>query len=129
MDDEPHIVELVGYTLRREGFEVNTAADGQAALARLRAEEPDLVILDLMLPGLDGREVCRRIRGESAVPVIMLTARGHEVEPSGREPLRVAGLRLEPATREVLLEHLWGHDFEGTTRTVDMHVSRLREKI
>ncbi|MCL6551876.1 MAG: response regulator transcription factor [Firmicutes bacterium] len=199
VDDEPHIVELVRYNLLQEGFEVTTAGDGHAALARARAERPDLVILDLMLPGLDGMEVCRQLRREGSVPIIMLTARSGEVErveglergaddyvtkpfsprelvarvkavlrrrarevaPPSQEPLQVGDLRLDPVTHEVtlrgrpveltarefdllrlfmrypnrvftrdfLLEHLWGHDFYGSTRTVDMHVSRLREKI
>jgi DNA-binding response OmpR family regulator len=199
VDDEPHIVELVRYNLQQEGFEVLTAGDGETVLARVRADRPDLVVLDIMLPGLDGLEVCRRLRRESAVPIIMLTARGGEVErvvgleqgaddyvtkpfsprelvarvravlrrrvrevaATPHEPLRVGALHLDPSTREVtlqgrrvdlttrefdllwllmrypnrvfsrefLLEHLWGHDFYGSTRTVDMHVSRLREKI
>lgn len=200
VDDEPHIVELVRYNLRQEGYEVLVASDGPTALSRARVERPDLIILDLMLPGLDGLEVCRRLRHEAATPIIMLTAKGGELERvvglesgaddyvtkpfSPRElvarvravlrrrlrevatsspdtPLEVGRLRLHPATHEVtlagravdltarefellrlfmrhpnrvftrdfLLEHLWGHDFYGSTRTVDMHVSRLREKI
>jgi DNA-binding response OmpR family regulator len=199
VDDEPHIVELVRYNLLQEGYEVSTAGDGEEALASVRGAQPDLVILDIMLPGLDGLEVCRRLRAESAVPIIMLTAKGgepervvgleggaddyvtkpfsprelvarvravlrrrvREVSPALQEPVRVGDLRLDPATHEVtlggrpvdltarefdllgllmrhpnrvftrdfLLEHLWGYDFYGSTRTVDMHVSRLREKI
>jgi len=200
VDDEPHIVELVRYNLLQEGYEVLVAGDGTTALAKARAERPDLIVLDLMLPGLDGLEVCRRLRGEASVPIIMLTAKGGELERvvglesgaddyvtkpfSPRElvarvravmrrrvrevatarpegPLEIGRLRLDPSTHEValagrpvdltarefellrlfmrypsrvftrdfLLEHLWGHDFYGSTRTVDMHVSRLREKI
>lgn len=199
VDDEPHIVELVRYNLLQEGYEVSIAGDGESVLAKARTEKPDLVVLDIMLPGLDGVEVCRRLRRESAVPIIMLTARGgeqeriaglesgaddyvvkpfspleliarvravlrrrvREVSSPAHEPLRVGGLNLDPVTRGVtvngrpvdltarefdllrilmrhpnrvftrdfLLEHLWGHDFYGTTRTVDMHISRLREKI
>ncbi|MDQ7828705.1 MAG: response regulator transcription factor [Armatimonadota bacterium] len=198
VDDEPHIVELVRYNLEREGFEVLTAGDGREALRQVGEGAPDLVILDLMLPEVDGFEVCRQIRGTSAVPILMLTARGRELDRiagfelgaddyvtkpfsprelvarvrailrrAGREllgaqaPLQADGLRLDPATREVslhgrpveltakefdllallmrhpnrvftrdfLLEHLWGHDYFGSTRTVDMHISRLREKI
>lgn len=199
VDDEPHIVELVRYNLLQEGYDVTTAADGETALTKARSEKPDLVVLDVLLPGLHGVEVCRRLRRESAVPVIMLTARSgeqervvglesgaddyvtkpfspreliarvravlrrrvREVSAPGQDPLRVGGLRLDPTTHEVtlngrpvdltprefdllrllmrhpnrvftrdfLLEHLWGHDFYGSTRTVDMHVSRLREKI
>jgi len=198
VDDEPHIVELVRYNLEREGFDVLTAGDGREALRQVREGAPDLVILDLMLPEVDGFEVCRQIRRTSAVPILMLTARGRELDRvagfelgaddyvtkpfsprelvarvrailrrAGRElleaqaPLQADGLHLDPATREVflhgrpveltakefdllallmrhpnrvftrdfLLEHIWGHDYFGSTRTVDMHISRLREKI
>lgn len=199
VDDEPHIVELVRYNLVQEGYDVATAGDGEAALTKVRTERPDLIILDIMLPGVDGLEVCRRLRAESSVPIIMLTAKGgemdrvvgleigaddyvakpfsprelvarvravlrrrvREISPSSQEPIRAGDLHLNPATHEVmlggrpveltarefellrllmrhpnrvftrdfLLEHLWGVDFYGSTRTVDMHVSRLREKI
>ena len=199
VDDEPHIVELVRYNLVQEGYDVATAGDGETALTRVRTERPDLIILDIMLPGVDGLEVCRRLRTESSVPIIMLTAKGGELErvvgleigaddyvtkpfsprelvarvravlrrrvpeisPAAQEPIRVGELHLNPPTHDVtlggrpveltarefellrllmrhpnrvftrdfLLEHLWGHDFYGSTRTVDMHVSRLREKI
>ncbi len=199
VDDEPHIVELVRYNLVQEGYDVLAAGDGEAALGRARAERPDLIVLDLMLPGTDGLEVCRQLRRETAIPIIMLTAKGGELErvvglelgaddyvtkpfsprelvarvravlrrrvrevsPPTQEPLQIRSLRLDPVTREAtlagrpvdltarefdilrllmrhpnrvftrdfLLEHLWGHDFYGGTRTVDMHVSRLREKI
>jgi DNA-binding response OmpR family regulator len=199
VDDEPHIVELVRYNLLQEGYDVATAGDGEGALAKARGERPDLIVLDIMLPGIDGLEVCRRLRAESAVPIIMLTAKGGELErvvglelgaddyvtkpfsprelvarvravlrrqarevsPPTHEPIRVGDLYLDAATHEVklngrvvdltarefellgllmrhpnrvftrdfLLEHLWGYDFYGSTRTVDMHVSRLREKI
>ncbi|MER3397792.1 MAG: DNA-binding response regulator [Chloroflexota bacterium] len=86
VEDEPALQAAVGYNLRREGHRVLLAADGPTALA-LMAEGPDLVILDLMLPGLDGFEVCRRIRQQSSVPIIILTARADEVD-------RVVGLEL-----------------------------------
>lgn len=199
VDDEPHIVELVKYNLRREGYDVLTAHDGSEAVSRSRQERPDLVILDIMLPYVDGLEVCRQIRRESSVPIIMLTAKDGELErvvgleigaddyvtkpfsprelvarvrailrrtsrdatPPPAGPLRSGGLLLDPATHEVtlngrqvdltakefellklllghpnrvftrdfLLEHIWGYDYYGSTRTVDMHISRLREKI
>jgi DNA-binding response OmpR family regulator len=199
VDDEPHIVELVRYNLEQEGYAVSAATRGESALASVRAAPPDLIVLDIMLPGVDGLEVCRRLRRESAVPIIMLTAKGgemarvaglelgaddyvtkpfsprelvarvravlrrraREVTPDSTGPLHVGTLRLDVATREVtlrgrrveltarefdllrllmrypnrvftrdfLLEHLWGFDFYGSTRTVDMHMSRLREKI
>jgi len=199
VDDEPHIVELVKYNLLQEGFDVLSAYDGSEALARARQHHPDLVILDIMLPYIDGLEVCRQIRRESSVPIIMLTAKDGELErvvgleigaddyvtkpfsprelvarvrailrrttkdagPGPEEPLTSGGLTLNPVTHEVLLngrsieltakefellklllghpnrvftrdfllEHIWGYDYYGSTRTVDMHISRLREKI
>ncbi len=199
VDDEPHIVELVRYNLQQEGYDVVTANDGEAALAKARADRPDLIVLDIMLPGADGLEVCGQLRRETGVPIIMLTAKSGELErvvglelgaddyvtkpfspreliarvravlrrrvrevsSSNAEPVQIGSLRLDPLTREVmlenrkieltarefellrllmrhpnrvftrefLLEHLWGYDFYGSTRTVDMHVSRLREKI
>jgi DNA-binding response OmpR family regulator len=80
VDDEPKIVDLVKLYLERDGYQVLTARDGHAALAAIRDEQPDLVILDLMLPGIDGVEVCRRVRRESNVPIIMLTARAEEAD-------------------------------------------------
>jgi len=199
VDDEPHILELVKYNLAQEGYEVLTAHDGAQAVARVRDAQPDLIILDIMLPYVDGLEVCRQIRRDSAVPIIMLTAKGGELErvvgleigaddyvtkpfsprelvarvrailrrttadtsPGQAGPLRGGGLVLDPTTHEVtldgravdltakefellrlllshpnrvftrdfLLEHIWGYDYYGSTRTVDMHISRLREKI
>ena len=198
VDDEPHIVELVRYNLLQEGFEVLTAHDGDEALTKTRQGHPDLIVLDIMLPYVDGLEVCRQIRRESGVPIIMLTAKDGELErvvglelgaddyvtkpfsprelvarvrailrrtapaPDGStEPLAIGGLALDPATheaslnsrpvdltakefdllkllmshpnrvftRDFLLEHIWGYDYYGSTRTVDMHISRLREKI
>ena len=87
VDDEPKIVETVGAYLRNAGFAVTTAADGVAAVAQARARPPDLVVLDLGLPGLDGLEVARDLRRTSSVPIIMLTARGEETD-------RVLGLEL-----------------------------------
>ncbi len=199
VDDEPHIVELVRYNLAQEGFEVSVAYDGHEAIAKAKQEAPNLVILDLMLPYVDGLEVCRQLRKESSVPILMLTAKDGEQERvvglelgaddyvtkpfSPRElvarvrailrrtareaerpaaiPVAVGGLVLDPTTHEVrlngrpveltakefdllqlllshpnrvftrdfLLEHIWGYDYFGSTRTVDMHISRLREKI
>lgn len=78
VDDEPKIVRLARDYLEKNGFRVVTAADGPSALAMARREHPDLIVLDLLLPGMDGREVCRILRRESAVPVIMLTALAEE---------------------------------------------------
>jgi DNA-binding response OmpR family regulator len=199
VDDEPHIVELVRYNLAQEGFEVSVAYDGHEAIEKAKKDAPDLVILDLMLPYVDGMEVCRQIRKASSVPILMLTAKHGEQErvvglelgaddyvtkpfsprelvarvrailrrtaretqrPTAR-PVAVGALVLDPTTHEVrlrgrlvdlttkefdllqlllshpnrvftrdfLLEHIWGYDYFGSTRTVDMHISRLREKI
>jgi len=87
VDDDPNVAEVVGRYLEREGFEVELLGDGQLGLERALAEPPDVLILDLMLPGLDGLEVCRRLRALAPVPVIMLTAKGDEAD-------RVLGLEL-----------------------------------
>jgi DNA-binding response OmpR family regulator len=87
VDDEPKIIEVVGDYLRSAGYSVTTAADGEAAVASARARPPDLVVLDLGLPGLDGLDVARELRRASQVPIIMLTARGEETD-------RVLGLEL-----------------------------------
>ncbi len=197
VDDEPHIVELIAYHLEREGFTVATAADGPDALDKVGEERPDLVLLDVMLPGLDGFSVCQRIRRQHDVPIILLTAKtaeddrvfGLEVgaddyitKPFGhrellarvkavlrrargysrpgevlrRGPLvidterRLAALDGEPLeltlkefdllhllashpgrafSRDELLRDVWGYDYVGTTRTVDVHVQRLRQKL
>jgi two-component system response regulator RegX3 len=87
VDDEPALVDSVAYALRKEGFEVDCVGDGEAALAALERASFDLVLLDLNLPSLSGVEVCRRLRAESAVPIIMLTARDSELD-------RVLGLEV-----------------------------------
>jgi DNA-binding response OmpR family regulator len=87
VDDDDNVAEVVTRYLQREGYEVETVGNGRIALERALADPPDLVVLDLMLPGMDGLEVCRRLRALAPVPVIMLTARGGESE-------RVVGLEL-----------------------------------
>jgi DNA-binding response OmpR family regulator len=87
VDDEPTVREVVQQYLEREGYRVQVAADGPAALAALAADAPDLIVLDLMLPGTDGLDVCRQVRAKSATPIIMLTAKGHESD-------RIVGLEL-----------------------------------
>ena len=195
VDDEANIVELVRLYLEREGFHVDAASDGETALERAEANEPRLIILDLMLPEVDGFEVCRRLRARSDVPIIMLTARDEDVDKivglelgaddyltkpfnprelvarakailrrAGRatqaegKPLTLGDVIIDPARREVLAagapvrlrakefdlllafaEHrgivltrdqllnlVWGYDFYGETRTVDVHVAHLR---
>lgn len=198
VDDEPTLVSTLKYNLEREKYQVITATNGPAALDAARAARPDLIILDLMLPGLDGIEVCRILRKDMSVPILMLTAKATEVDkvvgleigaddyvtkPFGMRELlarvralfrraetmvtspaevvssgdlRVdvsrhqafkgdTSLRLKPKefdlltfllrnrgrafTREQLLSQIWGYDFSGDTRTVDVHVRWLRKKI
>ncbi len=87
VDDDPDLVDIIAYTLRKDNHQVNVATSGEEALALARQDPPDLVVLDVMLPGLDGFEVCRRLRQDSDLPVILLTARGEEAD-------RVWGLDL-----------------------------------
>jgi two-component system alkaline phosphatase synthesis response regulator PhoP len=197
VDDERNIVDLARMYLEQEGFKVEAAFDGKAALEKIQSLQPALVVLDLMLPGVDGWEVCRRVRTNSDVPIIMLTARDDDVdkivglelgaddyltkpfnprelvarvkailrraghEPSGTKPIALGDLVVDPARREVtvagkpvelrtkefdllmvlaenrglvlsrdkLLELAWGYDFAGQTRTVDVHVAHLRDKL
>ena len=84
VEDEPTLLETLKYNLRRQGYEVVTASDGVEALPLARTENPDLVILDVMLPGLDGFEICRILRQEMSVPILMLTARDEEVDQNSR---------------------------------------------
>ncbi len=198
VEDDVTLAETVKYNLEREGYTVLHAADGVLALEIARREQPDILVLDIMLPRLDGFSVCRMLRKESAVPVIMLTARqdeydriaglemgaddylpkpfsmgelharirailrrsdrtqgidrdimqlgsikldagsrriwrdNHEVQLSQKEfdllacLMRNRGLAL---SRDVLLERVWGMDYVGDGRTVDVHVRWLREKI
>ena len=87
VDDEPSVTDLLAYNLRKASYEVLTAADGRAALELARQDKPDLILLDLMLPEMDGLDLCRELRKTSNVPVIMITARGEEID-------RVVGLEL-----------------------------------
>ncbi len=87
VDDEPVMVESLSYSLRLEGYEVKAVADGFQVLQSVEEFQPDLVVLDVMLPGISGLEVCRRLRAQSTIPVIMLTARGEEID-------RVMGLEV-----------------------------------
>ena len=197
-DDEANIRELVTLYLEKEGFSVITASDGRAAVNSAREFQPDLIVLDLMMPELSGYEVCRELRRDSDVPILMLTARGDDVDrivglelgaddylgkpfhpreltarvkailrrsgPAAQRetgsvvvgPLSVdwrrhvvtldgAELRLRNKefdllrqlaehegivlSREQLLETVWGYDYYGETRTVDVHVNQLRRKL
>ncbi len=198
VDDEPTLVATLKYNLERENYQVLTASDGEAALSQARAGNPDLIVLDLMLPGVNGLEVCRILRKETSVPILMLTAKDAEIEkvvglevgaddyvtkPFGMQELlaRVRALlrrsetspapdadvvssgdlradltrrevfrgdsplHLKPKefelllhflrhrgralSREQLLNEIWGYEFAGDTRTVDVHIRWLRQKI
>lgn len=197
VDDDIHIGELVKLYLQKEDYRVQIATDGEEAVQVFSEIAPHLVILDLMLPGMDGLEVCREIRKLSHIPIIMLTAKGESFdkvlglemgaddyvvkpfdpkelvarvravlrrsEPYETEKLQIVfpGLVVDkgryvmkvdeqdiPATpkeiellyfladhsdqvftREQLLEHIWGYDYMGDSRTVDVHIKRLREKL
>ena len=87
VDDEPLITDSLSYSLRKEGFEVKAVGDGAVALQEVQEFQPDLVVLDVMLPGMSGLEVCQRLRARGTTPVIMLTARGEEID-------RVLGLEV-----------------------------------
>jgi len=206
VEDDAILLETLEYNLAAEGYDVQTASDGLAALTVARKEQPDLVVLDVMLPGLDGFEVCQILRQETSVPILMLTARSGETdrvvglevgaddyltkpfsmrellarvkallrrvrldrEMLGLEDTTAGGDRLVhddltidlrrhevllggqvlPLTprefelllflarhkgmalsRDLILERVWGWDYGGGTRTVDVHVRWLREKI
>ena len=198
VDDEANIVDLVTLYLEREGFRVDSAFDGATALEMIRDDEPSLVVLDIMLPEMDGFEVCRQVRATSEVPIIMLTARDEDIdkivglelgaddyltkpfnprelvarvkailrrlersERSDDQPLHIGDVTIDPARREVhigdeevtlrtkefdllltfaehpgivltreqLLNLVWGFDFYGQTRTVDVHIAHIRKRL
>lgn len=205
VEDETSLRETLVYNLKKQGYQVDTAVDGQRALQVARTIKPDLILLDIMLPKLDGFEVCRILRQETNVPILMLTAKDEEIDrviglemgaddyltkpfsmrellarvkallrrvrfdrleyekkPEAvaeilvfdnleldltRRELRLNGLPLalkpkefdlmiflarhrgQVLTRDLLLERVWGWDFSGGSRTVDVHIRWLREKI
>ncbi|WP_102400596.1 response regulator [Haloimpatiens massiliensis] len=199
VDDEEHIRELIKFNLEKNGYKVGCAVDGNEALEYVRKHIPKLILLDLMLPGIDGYDVCKRIRGDkntANIPIIMITAKGEEIDKilglelgaddyitkpfSVREliarvkaMLRRVNLKesekvyyfgnisvdfqkhlvlkngyeidltlkefellqilIENAgkvmTREILLDKIWGYEYIGETRTVDVHIRHLRKKI
>ncbi|EKQ06957.1 two-component response regulator [Lacticaseibacillus casei A2-362] len=204
VDDEKPISDIVKFNLDKEGYDVVTACDGEEALKKVEAESPDLILLDLMLPKIDGLEVARQIRKEHDTPIIMLTAKDSEIdkvlglelgaddyvtkpfsnrelvarvkanlrrtassnaasneEDEANKELEVGDLTIHPdaytvskrgenielthrefellhylarhlgqvMTREHLLQTVWGYDYFGDVRTVDVTVRRLREKI
>lgn len=200
VDDEKNICELLGLYLRKDGYEVEYAYDGDMALSRFVTFEPDLILLDIMLPVRDGWDVCREIRKTSQVPIIMISAKGETIdkvlglelgaddyvtkpfdtkevlariksvlrrsgsaEPVGDQTkeveyeglyvsltnykLRVGGKDVEAPpkeiellyhlahnpnrvfTRDQLLDEIWGFKYFGDSRTVDVHIKRIREKL
>jgi two-component system, OmpR family, response regulator len=194
VDDDPHIRELVSVFLREEGFTVLEAADGREALALLETTRADLVILDIMMPNMDGWQLCRELRELYDIPLLMLTAKGetsqkikgfqlgtddylvkpfeplelvarvkallkryriavsqrvqigellldrktYEAQVGDKQvtlPLKEFELLFKLASypgktfsREQLIEQIWGYDYEGDERTVDVHIKRLRER-
>ncbi len=199
VDDEKLIVKGIKFSLEQEGWEVDTAYDGQEALNLALSKEYNMILLDVMLPVFDGLEVCRQIRATSNVPIIMLTAKGEDMDKimgleygaddyvtkpfnilelkarikailrraaqnnkeNNKKTIEIEELRLETNSRRVfikdeeinltakefdmlallasspgkvysrdqLLDTIWGYDYPGDVRTVDVHVRRLREKI
>ena len=159
VEDDRNIAELLQMYLEKEGYAVTIAADGGQGLAKFRAIKPDLVLLDVMMPVMDGWAVCRAIRAESQTPVIMLTAKGEtddkvaglkngaddyvtkpfemtvngkKVDTPPKEMELLYYLASSPNrvyTRNQLLDEVWGFDYFGDSRTVDVHVKRLREKL
>src|SRR5437773_1105295 len=109
VDDEKNIVQLARLYLNNEGFRVETASDGKQALERAKSVRPDLIVLDIMMPEMDGLTVCKELRKTSNVPVIILTARGDDID-------RIVGLEI-------------GADDYGDSRTIDVHVAWLRDKL
>jgi two-component system, OmpR family, response regulator len=196
VEDDKTLQAALAYNLVKEGYDVKSALDGIQALDLARQEKPDLILLDLMLPGMSGLEVCRILRSESSVPIIILTARGEEIDKvtgldlgaddyitkpfsmrellarvrarlrikeksAGKNTLSFGNITMDIArhvvmkdvlpleltpkefdllaflaqnaglvfSREQLLEKVWGYDYGGGTRTVDVHIRWLREKI
>ncbi len=110
VEDEQSLLHTLRYNLSRAGHEVRLSTDGRRALEMVRENPPDLMLLDLMLPGMDGLEMCRHVRREVATPAVR------------RLPILVL-------TRERILRNVWGYEYAGDTRTVDVHVRWLRGKI
>jgi len=132
VDDEANLRHTLAYALRKEGYEVLTAEDGEAALESFKASAPELVILDLMLPKLDGLEVCRWIRRRSDVPKRRVTVDAREVSLTAKEFDLLAYLAGRPGqvlSRDQIVAGVWGVDFSGDPRTVDTHVKTLREHL
>ena len=172
VDDDSNICELLRLYLEKEGFDAVIAPNGMKALEMFDTEKPDLILLDVMMPQLDGWQVCREIRKKSQCPIIMLTAKGEvfdkvlglelgaQEQKKSKEvqydnlyinmenyELRVRGKQIDTPpkemeliyhlasnpnrvyTRDQLLDEVWGFEYYGDSRTVDVHIKRLREKL
>ena len=141
VEDDKNISDLIYMYLVKEGFDVRIAGDGGKALEEFRKKEPDLILLDIMLPVMDGWAVCAKIRETSKVPIIMLTAKsevfdriqGLEMGADDYKELELlyhlASTPNRVYTRNQLLDEVWGFDYFGDSRTVDVHIKRLREKV
>jgi DNA-binding response OmpR family regulator len=131
VDDDSHVRELVRIFLQREGFAVVEAIDGVEALEQLATRKADLVILDLMMPQMDGWELCRQLRMVYDIPILMLTAKGEPVTLPLKEfevLFKLAGSPDRTFSRDQLIEDIWGYDFDGNERTLDVHINRLRDR-
>ena len=148
VDDEKNIVDIIAFNLKKEGYTVITAADGEEGVQKAMEENPDLILLDIMMPKMDGYEVCKKIREKKNTPIIMLTARAEELDKVlglelGAKDGRIIDLTVrefellkylsaqkgQVFSRETLLEKVWGYEYFGDVRTVDVTIRRLREKI
>lgn len=147
-DDDPIVHQSLSLYLDHEDFLHDSAYDGKQALEMIKKEHYDLMLLDQMMPGMTGMEVCQAVRKDSQLPIIMLTARGEEIDRilglemgaddyivkpfSPREVELLYLLASHPGRvfdREQILSRIWGYDFFGDTRTVDTHIKRLRQKL
>lgn len=134
VEDEAEILELISYNLRKEGYGVDTAVTGEDALARVRQAPPDLVLLDLMLPGVDGLEVCKSIKGDSAtrnIPIIMLTAKSEEADIVTGLELGADDYITKPFSRRVLLARVKAvlrRDIEGIQQD-DSRLVRIHDLV
>ncbi len=129
VDDDPGVLDVVSFALKREGFDVDQAEDGTAALAEAAARPYDVIILDVMLPGPSGIDICRRIRSESSVPIVMLTAKGDTIDVVQGLEAGADDCLGRPFALEELLARVWGYNFATDTNVVEVYVLYLRRKL